>query len=124
MTLGLSKRQVKLCRLNKAICIDINLLELIQSAIFDASPLHHRCHFHCHCKINTLKTGKNMTLGLNKGLVKLCRLNKAIIIDINLLELVQSAIVAASPYHCFFQTDQTIPVEIKTEEIFHRIALN
>ena len=97
MTLELSKRQVKLCRLNKAICIDINLLELIQSAIFDASPLHHHCHCHCHCKINTLKTGQNMALGLNQRQVKLCRLNKAIIVDINLLELIHSAIVDASP---------------------------
>ena len=35
-----------------------------------------------------------ITQGLSKGLVKLCWLNKAIIADINLVELVQSAIVA------------------------------
>ena len=39
----------------------------------------------------------------------------AIIIDIDLLELIHGAIVDASPIHCLFQTNQTIPVEIKTD---------
>ena len=50
-------------------------------------------------------------------------MNEAIVVDINLLELVNGAIAAAG-VHRLFQTDQSIPVHVESEEIFHRMALD
>ena len=58
--------------------------------------------------------------GSIKGEIKFWRPNKSIIVQSNLLESFFSVIAAVELY-CLFQSDQAILVQIKAEEVFHRI---
>ena len=56
--------------------------------------------------------------------IKLRRLYKTIIVQINLLEPFLSAVVAVVPLHRLFQADQPILVQVKAEEVLHHTELN
>ena len=50
-------------------------------------------------------------------------MNKSVIVNVNFLEF-NNGVITVPPLHCLFQADQSISVQIKTEKVFHRIALN
>ena len=57
---------------------------------------------------------------LNQGRIKLCRLNKSVIVFVDFLEFFLGGI----SHDRLFPTDQTISVEIDSEKVFHSRAFN
>lgn len=66
---------------------------------------------------------KKNLCGSIKGEIKLWWPDKTIIVHVNLLESVFSAVAAIGLCH-LLQTDQSILVQIKAEEVFHRSLLD
>ena len=59
-------------------------------------------------------------LKLFQGRVKLCRVNESIIVCVKSLEILDGGI---EPFR-LLQSDQTVPVEIEAEKVFHRMAVD
>ena len=55
-----------------------------------------------------------------QGRVKLCWVNESIIVCINSLEILDGGI---DPFR-LLQSDQTVPVEVEAEKVFHRMAVD
>ena len=55
-----------------------------------------------------------------QGRVKLCRVNESIIVCVNSFEILDGGI---DPFR-LLQSDQTVPVEVEAEKVFHRMAVD